>query len=80
MGSSGSSIAGFLLKGSYGGGSFDLSASLRLLEDCCCFCSSGSESDSESDKEKLTNVLRRFGGGGGVSEEVVVQNGFWIGG
>ncbi|XP_021829006.1 uncharacterized protein LOC110769364 [Prunus avium] len=52
FGSSGSSMAGFLLKGSYGGGSFDLSISLVAV-----FVVVSSSSSSSEGREKLTLVL-----------------------
>lgn len=68
MGSSGSSIAGFLLNGLYGGGSFDLSTSFFVGG----FSAAVSESESDSEgREKLTNLGLRFLGAG----DSEVQNG-----
>lgn len=69
LGSSGSSIAGFLLNESYGGGKLGFSISLVL--EIALVCEDSSESESESEREKLTLVLRLGGW-----EVVVVKKGF----
>lgn len=72
MGSSGSSIAGFLLNGLYGGGSFDLSTSFFVGGFSAAVSESESDSDSDSEgREKLTNLGLRFLGAG----DSEVQNG-----
>lgn len=70
MGSSGSSIAGFLLNGLYGGGGFDLSTSFFVGGFSAAVSESESDSDSEG-REKLTNLGLRFLGAG----DSEVQNG-----